>query len=255
MIFRYSIQKIAKLVFILLLITSCSNQNDVPNFIYPEKIDAFSKKLIILLNKGDINKIKTFYNNNNLNTDEWTKTKMIIQEWGNRKIENISIMKINFYEYAEYTEYIAQYLVNFNEGSQIVHIEVVDDKKRLLINNLEVENFQVKSSNKSHENVFSITYKHIIFLSFTIAYVGIIVYSLVLCIRNRAAFSKKLVLFLFILVGIVKINFNWSTGAWGVELLSIGVALPVYKLHSAAPIYLSFYIPIGALLYLIHRKK
>lgn len=80
------------------------------------------------------------------------------------------------------------------------------------------------------------------------------VYALIACAMTKLP-RRKWLWILFILLGLGKLNLNWTTGHWGIQpiafqLLSAGMFKPLY---GAAIISVSF--PLGAILFLMRRRR
>lgn len=79
-------------------------------------------------------------------------------------------------------------------------------------------------------------------------------YSLVACARTPLL-EKKGLWVLFIVFGLGKVAINWTTGQWSVtpiavQLFSAGGFAPLY-----GPLTFSVSLPIGAVLFLLYRRK
>jgi hypothetical protein len=79
-------------------------------------------------------------------------------------------------------------------------------------------------------------------------------YALVLCIRTKME-KRKWLWIIFILIGLGKFTVNWTTGQWNLAPLSF----QLFGAGSFAPPYgawlISVSLPLGAVLFLIRRKK
>jgi hypothetical protein len=77
---------------------------------------------------------------------------------------------------------------------------------------------------------------------------------LIVCIRTQMK-RRKWLWILFILFGLGKLSVNWTTGQWGFMAL----AAQLFSAAAAAPLYgpwiVSVSLPIGAVLFLINRRK
>jgi hypothetical protein len=123
-----------------------------------------------------------------------------------------------------------------------------------------MEGYNISPLKDSLENMNKFSFKgkgiiHYLFLLFMIAEVLFIIYVLTLCIKTRM--KKKVLWFLFILCGVVSISLNWSEGVVNIQPLSIQFILGVsfFKQGPYAPWILTFTIPLGAILFLIKRKR
>jgi hypothetical protein len=79
-------------------------------------------------------------------------------------------------------------------------------------------------------------------------------YALVLCIRTKIE-KRKWLWIIFILIGLCKFTVNWTTGQWNFaplsfQFLGAGAFAPPYSAW-----LISISLPLGAILFLIRRKK
>ncbi len=91
-------------------------------------------------------------------------------------------------------------------------------------------------------------------LAFAILIPLFILYTLVLCIRTKME-KRKWLWIIFILIGLGKFTVNWTTGQWNFtplsfQLLGAGTFAPPYSAW-----LISISLPLGAILFLIRRKK
>ena len=79
-------------------------------------------------------------------------------------------------------------------------------------------------------------------------------YALALCIRTKME-KRKWLWVIFIIIGIGKFTVNWTTGQWNLAPLSF----QLFGAGSFAPPYgawlISISLPLGAILFLLRRKK
>jgi hypothetical protein len=99
-----------------------------------------------------------------------------------------------------------------------------------------------------------------IFLIVAIAAVLFVFYALILCIRTKIP-RRKWLWIIFILIGVGKISMVWTTGKiiwWGglSSLLSMLIfAADFVRASEYYPVIVSFSVPVGAIVFLIRRKK
>lgn len=96
---------------------------------------------------------------------------------------------------------------------------------------------------------------HYLILLGAIAIPAFIVLALILCIRTPMS-KRKWLWILFILIGVVRVSLNWTTGAidinpLGFQLLGAGFS----KASPYAPVILMVAVPVGAIVFLIRRKS
>jgi hypothetical protein len=106
-------------------------------------------------------------------------------------------------------------------------------------------------------NAFTLTGKgarHYVLLVAAIILPLFIIWTTVLCARTRL--RTKWLWIIFILIGITKLNLNWTTGQMGFQPL--GFQIPgagVMKMGLYAPWILTVSFPLGAILFLVKRRK
>jgi len=96
---------------------------------------------------------------------------------------------------------------------------------------------------------------HYLVLACCIAVPIFIVCVLIVCIRT-GPIRRKWLWILFILFGVTQLQFNWTTAAWNCQPVSILLFGSSYLQSGPfAPWVLSFGFPLGAVIFLLRRKK
>jgi hypothetical protein len=119
--------------------------------------------------------------------------------------------------------------------------------------------FHVVQTPDSLENLNRFTFTGKSFFQYVIFALAILIpifilYVLVLCIQTKIA-KRKWLWIIFILLGIGRVTMDWSTGRWKLDLLNIqlfgaGAIAPLYS-----PWLITVSIPVGAIVFLVMRKK
>ena len=107
-----------------------------------------------------------------------------------------------------------------------------------------------------HQFTFSgKTVGHYLVLAICIAVPVFIIFALVVCIRTPLR-RRKWLWIIFILLGIGKFQLAWTSGLFGVQILSVSL-LGAGMLRSSpyASWILSFGVPLGAIVFLAMRRK
>ena len=106
-------------------------------------------------------------------------------------------------------------------------------------------------------NRFTLRNKSLVHYLFLAAVTGVLVLTLValvLCARSKV--RRRWLWMIFILVGLGKFSLNWSTGQWEVAPISILLVGAAYmRASSYAPLIVSFGVPVGAILFLMLRRR
>ncbi|MCQ2589572.1 MAG: hypothetical protein MJ179_04030 [Treponema sp.] len=98
------------------------------------------------------------------------------------------------------------------------------------------------------------TFAHVIFFLLAIIIPVYIIFMFVLCLRQKK-FKNKALWAIWILLGIIAFEINWTTGALRFSLLSVyllgcGISCTPYN-----PIYITIAIPFGALLFWFKKYR
>ena len=106
-------------------------------------------------------------------------------------------------------------------------------------------------------NAFTLSGKgiqHYVLLALAVAIPIFIIWTVVLCARTKI--RKKWLWIIFILFGIAKINLNWTTGQMGFQPIAFQIpGAGMAKMGLYAPWILTVSFPLGAILFLIKRRK
>lgn len=95
---------------------------------------------------------------------------------------------------------------------------------------------------------------HYLVLTLAVIIPIFIIYTLVLCVRTKME-KRKWLWILFIIIGIGQFTINWATGQWAfspfsIQILGVGAFAPLF-----GPWILTVSVPIGAIVFLLRRKK
>lgn len=247
--------KVYASLFCVLLIVCCSRYDEMPNLILPDRVDSFSKNFIILVHSGNHDDIRELVVDNYKGDENILNINNIVAKLHDGSIEEMSIVGIRFFEYNDYTEYMAKYLIKYKKGYQIAHIDLLDQKGQLLISKFNLEEFNPNIKVSNNNTTPSISNRRYLFSMLTLLYYLLIAISIISCAKSRVSIRKKMLLVFVILIGIIKITFNWNTGDWNWELINIGIAIQVYSPNEGSFLHLSFYLPVGAIVFFINRKN
>jgi hypothetical protein len=92
------------------------------------------------------------------------------------------------------------------------------------------------------------------FLAACIAVPVFIIVTLIVCLFSRV--RRRWLWIIFILFGIMRFQMNWTTGQTAFQLINISLfGAAFFRAGLYAPIVLSFSIPIGAILFLLLRRR
>lgn len=118
--------------------------------------------------------------------------------------------------------------------------------------------FTPRTSSLETENAFTLTGKgalHYAVLALAVAIPLLVVYALVACARTKVP-KRKWLWLLFVAVGLVQFQFNWTTAAWGIQPISFALLGAGFsKAGPVAPYIFTLAFPLGALVFLWKRRS
>ena len=134
---------------------------------------------------------------------------------------------------------------NIAIGHQGSSTAIVDSHFRSIPDSLEVLNrFTFARKSVVHYLVFALC----------IAIPLLILVALIVCIRSRI--RRKWLWIIFILLGFVQFRFDWSSGHFNVQPISLALfGASAFRPGPYAPWTLGFAIPVGAILFLALRRR
>lgn len=134
---------------------------------------------------------------------------------------------------------------NIAVGHQENATAIVDSHFQSIPDSLEVLNrFTFAGKSVVHYLVFAVC----------IAIPLLILIALIICIRSRI--RRKWLWIIFILLGFVQFHFDWSSGQFSVQLISFALfGASCFRSSPYAPWILGFAIPVGAILFLLLRRR
>jgi len=116
--------------------------------------------------------------------------------------------------------------------------------------------FEPRSQSMAAQNRFTLDGKgalHYIVLTLAVVVPLFILYALVLCFRTRFE-KRKWLWLLFVAVGLVQFQLDWTSGAWRVQLFSFVLfGAGIAKSGPVAPWVLTVSLPVGALIFMLRR--
>ncbi len=96
--------------------------------------------------------------------------------------------------------------------------------------------------------------RHYVLLSLAVIIPVFIIWTIILCARTKI--RKKWLWIIFILIGITSLNLNWTTGQMGFQPIAFKIpGVGMVKMGLYAPWILKVSFPLGAILFLIKRRK
>jgi hypothetical protein len=147
------------------------------------------------------------------------------------------------------------YLYQFDNSWMLIEVVLEKRGDALLVAGIQLDN-TVRAWTEANKFTFAgKSLQHFAIFAITIFNPIFIVFALILCIRTPMP-RRKLLWIIFILVGITQIQLDWTSGDVSFDLVAASLlAAGFWKASAASPLILSVGIPLGAIIFLLKRKK
>lgn len=157
---------------------------------------------------------------------------------------------VQAYSYEGRTTYNVHYELQYPHAWQYASLALVKTNDAIVVAGFHVSDLKDSLTVLNRFTFKDKTASHYLFLVLNLLYLAIVVTAFAICIRTKGA-RRKWLWAIVCLVGAVEFSFNWSTGAWAVNPLSIGFRLSDFFPPSPyLPPTLVFYLPVGAIVFL-----
>lgn len=153
------------------------------------------------------------------------------------------------------TTYLAGYQYEYADGWAYVTLVLIDDSGDVSLQRLNIDQL---SQSLRQSNAFTFAGKgvvHYVVFALTVVIPLFIIATFVVCFQMRDLKRRKRWL-AFILFGVGGVVLNWTTGALTIKILTIGLLGAGFFMNSTlAPVMLSVWLPLGAILFWIFRQS
>lgn len=218
----------------------------------PKEDKLFSENYIDILQLNEINKAKYFFSDDLRNSaTEWLDTIVVIVN--QEKVKNKKLVYQKIINNNNPYRAILSYELEYSNYCSLIELTIEKINDNYKIAGLY---YYPMSGTFEELTTFKITSKpftHYLMLIISAIVLIIIVYALIVCVREPI--KNKWLWIIFILIGISKISFVWSSGTFDFQLISFQLlGIGVMKYHPYGSWILSASIPIGAIVIIFKRK-
>jgi hypothetical protein len=249
----------AWLAFGALLLVGCLNEKDLIQKFAPKEDDEFARHFITLIREGRYDEASPLIDPvvaDKAGPAEMLQLHKIVDHGEPIAIEligaNVGYFKTWSGSGSRQTNLV--YQLQFRDAWVVATVVVQsnDDGRRIWS-----AFFQPVSDSLQVLNRFTLVNKtatHYLFLAAAILVPLFIVATMVICFRSRV--RRRWLWLIFIVLGFVQFRLNWTTGAWDIAPISLNLLGASWiRASSYAPVILSFSIPVGAITFLICRRR
>jgi hypothetical protein len=243
-------------ILLLIVFSGCNQNNDsLINKFTPPEDEAIATNYIALLRQNKFEPIEKDLDpslKSAITQDTLTKMAAAIPPQ-----DPVSVKVIGAQQFRDPNFYRINLSFEYQFPSKWLLINVATQKKGGVST---IIGFNVYPLSNSLENINRFTLAGKSFIQYvTLAFAVLIplftLYALVLCIRTKME-KRKWLWMIFILIGIGKFTVNWTTGQWNFAPLFIQL---LFGASAFAPMYgawlISISLPLGAILFLLRRKR
>lgn len=220
----------------------------------PKEADKFARDYIDILLKGDIQHAEKLLDPQVVTSETRSKLQEVANLLTKGELTSIEVVGVNVFTTKNKSRNSLTYQLQLKDAWLLV-IVIVDD----ISGEQQIFAVNVKTIPKSLEEINAFTFsgksfRHYIILLLAACIPVFIVYTIVLCIRTKM--KRKWLWIIFMLFGVGKYSFNWTSGQMGFQPISFLIpGAAAFKGGPYAPWIISISVPIGALLFILKRRK
>ena len=242
------------------LLAGCSEKALIEKYL-PKDDDAFARQFLEFLRTGDYTAADKM-----LETSKRGKGNAGFRALnaGLAHSEQLSIKPIGFYHKMNFSTATGNvkttrmsYQIHFADETWAAGFVLIQHKA----DETSIIDAQFTPLSESLESLNRFTFSgksvvHFLVFLVCIAVPVFIIYTLVVCIRTPMS-RRKWLWIILVLFGVVQIQFNWTSGEFGLQLCSFWLAFGSNMFRGSIydPWTLSFGVPVGAIIFLALRRK
>lgn len=253
-------KRIIAIIFIGLVLGSCDQQTlfkQTLEKIIPQEDDKFARAYLEALRNNEIQSSISKLNHQLVNSETEEKLSEVASFLQNAPPVSIELIagNIDFKDEIRQTNLTYQYEFTDSWLVATITIQTIDEHQEVL--GIHVNPIQ---NSLSEINAFTFSGKsiqHYLVFCYAILTILFIIFTLLVCIKTKIK-KRKWLCILLILFGIGQLSFNWTTGRIGLDTFSISIKLfgtSMARQGLYAPWIISISVPIGAIIFLLKRKK
>lgn len=237
-----------------LLLAGCGGYKEWLQKFVPNDEDAFARRFIELVRVGRIDDAANMLDSGVRTADTPDGLAQIQQILNQGEPVNIEVVGINWVMQEGRTRSYLTYQIQFPKSWALASVIVDKAGSELFLLGIQLNPLE---ASLGEINAFTLTGKsllHYLFLAIVIFIPLFLIYTVVLIIRSNV--RRKWLWILFVFLGICQFSLNWTTGEFGFQPIYFHVpSVGLYRPGLYAPWFLFASLPIGAIIFLIKRKK
>lgn len=251
-------QKAASLLLIIAILstTACSNYYEgFIKTILPADVDAFARTCMEEAIKNDVDNIIKRISPEDRNEGLRSEFQQLSKYMQKGELVKVTTAGVQTITAQGSTSYDITYELQYSRGWQVANFLLAKQGDNILLKGLQVNDLKDSLVVLNRFTFKDKTMMHYLFFVLNVIYLVVVGSSFVLCIRTKNLRRKWLWL-IITLLGAIGFSFNWTTGAFEVNPLTFGFNISTFvSLFEYMPSILKFYVPVGAIVFLIKRRR
>ena len=245
-------------LLVWLFLGGCIDHDEMVGKFLPAHIDSYARDYINKVVNKDFQGVYEPLNPELKNEKTKQAIGQVFDYVKGTEIVSLQVAGINTHEYSgdkNYKLYNLTYQIEFPAAWQVANLLLFENEQGILVNHININDIPASLPEMNKFTFRGKPMRHFVFLAATIAYIGILVFALLACLMTKNL-RKKWLWAIVTLLGIVKFNFDWTTGQYFIQPVNFGFAISgFYSPSPFMPVILQFYFPVGAIIFLARRKS
>ena len=237
-------------ISLLAILTGCNHQT-----LIPKDLEQFAKDYFDLFRSGNFDEIKKHSNPELISPETESQLIATAKKFPTGELIEIEMIASNLHSSPEKLQAYISYQYQFSNGWAVTEILLSKMADQII-----VERVYVDRITQALDELHAFTFKgksmlHYIVLFLSVAVPLFIAFALIRCIYTPNV-KIKWAWILFILIGFIGFSFNWTTGEITTQFIGLHLlGATVFTASPYSPWILTPSIPVGAILFLILRKR
>lgn len=241
-------------LFAVLLLGGCNPQAFVESFLEPAEI-ALAERLYGQLARGDVDGIRELLSSEI--TDDPTETILSLSEIipDEAPVDMQSIAAGRMSGAGSAPSYVHLERLYAYENVWIVYtVALMQEDGELRVRSFFVRTMSPEQVAQNDFTLAGQSALHYVILALAVAIPGFVLFALISCLRSPLGWGRKLLWSAFIVVGLMQLRFNWTTGELGLSLLTVQLFGAGFFKAPLQPVLIFLGLPLGAWIWMSRRS-